>query len=124
MKIYLQDFTVSKICNIFDQTLKRYRIKATELSALAGVSNGLISEFRKGRKATTTDTLEKILDAMEELAPSSKGYFYRQMAGSENLVEQISSIPDEQLAVLIDVAADRLRSGGRVSRPQETLIGA
>lgn len=115
---------MAKFCNIFDQTLKRYRIKATELSARAGVSNGLISEFRKGRKATTTDTLERILDAMEELAPGSKGHFYQQMAGSENLIEQVSNIPDEQLAVLIDVAADRLRSGGRASRPQETLIGA
>jgi len=116
---------VSKICNIFDQTLKRYRIRATALSERAGVSNGLISDFRRGRKATTTDTLEKILEAMEELAPGSRGYFYQQMAGeSTNLIDQISSVPDEQLAILIDVVADRLRSGGRINHPHETLIGA
>lgn len=115
---------MSRICNIFDQTLKRYRIKATQLSAHAGVSDGLISDFRKGRKPTTTDKLEKILDVMEELAPGSKGYFYQQMAGSENLVEQLSNIPDDQLAVLIDIAAERLRSGVSVNHRQETLIGA
>lgn len=116
---------MSKFCNIFDQTLKRYRISAKELSERSGVSNGLISEFRNGRKSTTTDKLEKILDAMEELACGSKGYFYSQMAGSDNLIEQISSVPDEQLAILIDIVADRLRSGGRLGETtQKTLVGA
>lgn len=114
---------MSTICNIFDQTLKRYRIKAVTLSERSKVSNSLISAIRRG-KPTTTDTLEKLLAAMEELAPGSRSYFYHQMAGSEHLIELVSTIPDEQLAVLIDIVADRLRSGGRISRPQETLIGA
>lgn len=115
---------MSRFCNIFDQTLKHYRIKAVELSERAGVSNGLISDFRNDRKATTTDTLEKILEAMEELAPGSSGYFHSQMAGSKNLVDLVSNVPDEQLAVLIEIVADRLRSGGNINRPHETLIGA
>lgn len=115
---------MSRFCNIFDQTLKRYGIKAVALSELSGVSSALISDFRHGRKATTTDTLEKILEAMEELAPGSNGYFHNQMAGSKNLVELITNVPDEQLAVLIDIVADRLRSGGNINRPNETLIGA
>ena len=78
---------MSRFCNTFDQTLKHYRIKAVELSERAGVSSGLISDFRNDRKATTTDTLEKILEAMEELAPGSSGYFHSQMAGSKNLVD-------------------------------------
>jgi DNA-binding Xre family transcriptional regulator len=115
---------VSRFCNIFDQTLKRYRIKAVELSERAGVSSALISDFRNDRKATTTDTLERLLEAMEELAPGSKDYFYYQLTGSKNLVELVSNVPDEQLAVLIDIVADRLRSGGNINRTQETLIGA
>jgi hypothetical protein len=46
------------------------------------------------------------------------------MAGSKNLVDLVSNVPDEQLAVLIDIVADRLRSGGNINRPHETLIGA
>jgi DNA-binding Xre family transcriptional regulator len=114
---------MNKICNIFDQTLRHFRIKAVELSERAGVSNSSISAIRKGRP-TTTDTLEKILDAMEELAPGSKGYFYHQLAGSDHLIDLINELPNEQLAVLIDLVADRLRSGGNIKRPQETLIGA
>lgn len=114
---------MTKICNIFDQTLKRYSIKAVVLSELSGISNSMISAIRKG-KPTTTDTLEKLLAAMEELAPGSKSYFYHQMAGEDNLIDLISTIPDEQLATIIDIVAERLRSGGNINRPQETLIGA
>jgi len=118
-----QIYTVNKICYIFDMTLRHFRIKAVDLSERAGVSNSLISSIRNG-KPTTTDTLEKLLDAMEELAPGSKGYFYGQLAGPDYLDEMINALPNEQLAVLIDLVADRLRSGGNIKRPQETLIGS
>ena len=114
---------MNKICNIFDQTLRRFRIKAVDLSERAGVSNSLISSIRNG-KPTSTDTLEKLLDAMEELAPGSKGYFYGQLAGPDHLIDLINDLPNEQLAILIDLVADRLRSGGNIKRSHETLIGA
>lgn len=93
------------------------------LSERSGVSNSLISAVRRG-KPTTTDTLEKLLAAMEEIAPGSRGYFYHQMAGSDHLIELVSTIPDDQLATIIDIVAERIRSGGKISHPQETLIGA
>lgn len=114
---------MNRICNIFDQTLRHYRIKAVVLSERSGISDSSISAIRRG-KPTSTDTLEKLLNTMDELAPGSRQYFYHQLAGSDNLIDLINDLPNEQLAVLIDLVADRLRSGGNIKRPQETLIGA
>lgn len=113
---------MSHFSTAFDQTLKHHRIKAVALSRKIGISNGLISDFRHGRKATTTETLERMLAAMEELAPGSRGYFYRQLAGSCPPEIFARTASDEQLARVVDIVAQRLRSESHLKQPPETCM--
>ncbi|MEG4115327.1 MULTISPECIES: hypothetical protein [unclassified Microcoleus] len=73
------------IHEIFDQTLRRYGIQAKALSALSGVSQNHISEFRGGKLKTgvTTDCLYRLLLGMDELSPGARRYFCDLLAGKK-----------------------------------------
>jgi len=65
---------VSPLSKRFDQTLDIYRISAKNLSKLTGITEGHISEFRRGKRDVSTKVLFRLLDAMEDLAPGAKSY--------------------------------------------------
>ena len=66
----------------FDKTLRKYGISAKTLAQLANVSTSHLSQFRNGKGgAMSHTTLEEILNAMEQLEPGSKSYFYLLLAG-------------------------------------------
>jgi DNA-binding Xre family transcriptional regulator len=97
----------------FDKTLRRYSISAKALSRLANISEAHVSQFRNGKGgAMSHTTLEDILNAMEQLAPGSKSYFYILLAGKS--VEQadidvfVQSMDDVQLGSLLTAIAKRV----------------
>lgn len=97
----------------FDNTLRRYSIPAKALSRLANISEAHVSQFRNGKGgAMSHTTLEDILNAMEQLAPGSKSYFYILLAGKS--VEQadidvfVQSMDDVQLGSLLTAIARRV----------------
>ena len=71
------------INELFDRTLKKYKISAKEISKLTKISEGHISEFRKGKADVTTENLEKLLNAMDKLCVGSKKDFCEHLAGEK-----------------------------------------
>lgn len=65
----------------FNQTLNRYGLTAKRLSEGSGVSENHISSFRRGISNIGSEKLESLLEAMDDLAPGSKQYFFSQLAG-------------------------------------------
>lgn len=96
---------------IFDRTLKRYRIQAKSLSTLTGVSENHISEFRRGHLKTgvTTDVLGRLLLGMEELAPGSREYFCQLLSGGSESGSNSVEL-DEPPLLKIERALDELKS--------------
>jgi DNA-binding Xre family transcriptional regulator len=97
----------------FDKTLREYGISAKVLARLAKVSEGHISNFRNGKGgAMSHTTLEEILDAMEQLAPGSKSYFFLLLAGRNSEQTDIDafvqSVDDSQLGNLLNAIAKRV----------------
>lgn len=99
---------INTIDQIFDRTLKRYRIQGKALSTLTGVSENHISEFRRGHLKTgiTTDVLGRLLAGMEQIAPGSREYFCQLLAGGSN-----SSVKSDDPPLLkIEIALEELKS--------------
>jgi transcriptional regulator with XRE-family HTH domain len=99
----------------FDQTLEKYRIGAKMLADAAGVSDSTVSQFRRGKKGMTDEMLDKLLKAMETIAPGSRGYFCSLLADrslSERgiLVGSIDDIPEEEIPRLLISIARRWHS--------------
>lgn len=97
----------------FDKTLRRYGITAKALARLANVSEAHLSQFRNGKGgAMTHTTLEELLNAMEQLAPDSKSYFYLSLAGKNteqaDIDDFVQSMDDAQLGNLLTAIARRV----------------
>lgn len=58
----------------FKRTLFEFDITGAELSRMSGVSTQQISAFKNGRQGLSTDTLQKLLEALQ---PKARAYFYR-----------------------------------------------
>ena len=109
------------IHEVFDKTLEEYNISGRMLAKVAGVSESAVSQFRRGKKGATDDMLNKLLTAMEELAPGSRRYFCGLLADSSGdakklLIASVNDLPEEDIPQLLIAIARRW------SRPVE-LIG-
>lgn len=58
----------------FKRTLFEFDITGAELSRKSGVSPQQISSFKNGRQGVSTDTLQKLLEALPE---KGRAYFYQ-----------------------------------------------
>ena len=65
----------------FDQTLKKYKITASDLCREVGISTAALSKFRTGKCNLTTENLQLLMLAMEKVAPGSRRYFCMLLAG-------------------------------------------
>lgn len=80
----------------FKLTQDHFGISGKTLSDVSGVGTPHISAFRSGKNWISEDTLEKLLDGMEKLAPSSRRYFGLLLSGAfepnlEDLIETIGA---------------------------------
>ena len=94
----------------FNETLKAYKITASDLCREVGLSTSALSNFRNGKKNLTTETFHKLLLAMDKVAPGSRRHFCTLLAG-EDLVElksQFELMTVAQIADLIIEATDCL----------------
>jgi len=88
----------------FDETLKKYNITGASLARQVGISPSHISQFRNGKGGDVSHTtLEKMLEALESLAPGSKLYFCLLLAG-KNPVEFLAN-PSSDLSTLVLAAS-------------------
>ena len=94
----------------FDLTLKHYKISAKALAEESGASASQISEFRNGKRNLSTIQLERVMVAMDTIAPGSRHHFCMLMSGENPvaLEEQVKSLNSKQLAALLNSVADRL----------------
>ena len=108
------------IAGNFHQTLKRFNISARQLSDVSGASTSQLSEFRNGKRNLSTAQLERVMVAMEELAPGSRRHFCMLLAGEnpEGLASQIEFLSSQELAVLLNSVADRI-----VKKSSHQLVG-
>lgn len=101
----------------FDQTLNTYGVSAKWLSRKSGVSEVVISRFRRGKQAVNTDTLNALL---KPLPTEAKDYFFSKLRGSEVILTapEIESLIEKmefsQLANLLSLIASRMK------HPRET----
>ncbi|KAM3093205.1 helix-turn-helix domain-containing protein [Phormidesmis sp. 146-12] len=94
----------------FDSTLNHYGIKGNRLAEVSKVSQGYISEFRKGRANPSCDVLERLINGAEELKPGARRYFCQLMAGSVISPEiSLDHLSSADMAGLLLAIADRLR---------------
>ena len=98
----------SPISELFDATLKWYKISAKELSKLTKVSENHISEFRRGKGDVSTTVLSKLLDGMEILAPSSKQHFWQLILGEK---QSSLTLKEEFLKIIHLANEDELLDG-------------
>ncbi len=94
-----------------DQTLKHFGITGKSISAESGVSQQMISNFRRGQQRIYTDSLEKILSA---LPVEAQKYFYQLLVGqilqpcSPSVLDSLSQMDPVELAKLLNAIADQL----------------
>jgi transcriptional regulator with XRE-family HTH domain len=105
---------------IFDRTLRIHGITGSKLAEVTGLSTTHISEFRRGKTNPPCNTLQRLLDAIDEISPGAKRDFCMQLAGiPSSFVEP--SIPPRKLAIdemnslelaqLLIAVADKLQDG-------------
>lgn len=95
--------STSPISPLFDQALRYWGITGKELSAISGVSENHISEFRRGKGDISTSVLWRLMQAMEQIAPGSSAHFFSLLLGGQKT--EHSSV-GERLEQLIETADD------------------
>jgi plasmid maintenance system antidote protein VapI len=106
---------VSPLSESFDATIKRFRISASELSKLTGVSSNHISEFKNGKRDVSSAVLLRLLDGMDKLAPGAKQNFWQLASGQtpqsvgKSLVQIIQVAEEDELLDGMGAIANRLR---------------
>lgn len=87
----------------FKLTQDYFGISGKALSEVSGVGTPHISAFRSGKNWISEETLEKLLDGMEELAPGSRRYFGLLLSGASepNLEDLIETIGADRLMFAI-----------------------
>lgn len=104
----------------FNETIRKFSIKAITLSENAGVSTGVISRFRSGFKAVNTDSLEKLLMALDD---DAFRYFLMQLAEARGIhialqekiptSELVGHLDDVETATLLHAVASKIRTDAR-----------
>ena len=94
----------------FDRTVKHYKITGRELCEKVRISTAALSKFRSGKINLTTENLNLLLSAMDEIKPGSRRYFCMLLAGEnpEGLAQQVEFLSSKELAALLNSVADRL----------------
>ena len=103
------------IYKAFNKTLETYGISGKALAQAANASESLVSQFRRGKKGVTDEMLDKLLGAMQTLAPGARRYFCSLVAGGESggeesLLNVIESISEEEIPQLLIALANRWQS--------------
>ncbi len=94
-----------------DRTLKQFEITGKWLANESGVSQRMISSFRRGQQSIYTDSLEKILSALPDEAQK---YFHELVLGQAiearypSALDLIEDMESTELAELLNAIADRL----------------
>ena len=104
---------------IFDRTLRIHGITGSRLAEVTGLSTTHISDFRRGKTNPPCNTLQRLLDAIDEISPGAKRDFCLQLAGAtvsafaepstpsrKMAIEEMSSL---ELAQLLMAVADKLQ---------------
>lgn len=85
----------------FAATLKEFDITGVSIAKKIGASPSQISDFKNGKRNLSSAQLERVMIAMDAIAPGSRLHFCLLAAGS---------IEQKQLSVLLKSVADRLES--------------
>lgn len=94
------------IARAFDKTLKDLNLSAREVAEKAGLREGVISKFRNYRQTVQTDTLDKLLGALDDEA---KIYFCSLLVEKDIDLEMIVSRMDvATISKLLLIIADRI----------------
>lgn len=97
----------------FDQTLKEFGIKNTDLQALTGVADGSISRFRRGERDLHAATLHKLISA---LPPRVQQHYYMTCLTTD--------MDDSTIAALLTAIALRLRTTAEAKTYEDEKIPA
>ncbi|MDJ0726961.1 MAG: helix-turn-helix transcriptional regulator [Prochloraceae cyanobacterium] len=94
------------ISQAFDKTLKDFNLTAREVAEKAGIREGVISKFRNSRQTVQTDTLDKLLNALNNEA---KIYFCSLLVEKKiDLDLIIAEMDNVTLSKLLLIASERI----------------
>lgn len=93
-----------KFSEAIDRTLDTYSISAKWLSEQSGVSQQMISQFRKGKQRVYSDSLEAIITA---LPFDAKQYLFSLLLGEQ--LPSINFLNDNELSEVLETIAGILR---------------
>jgi transcriptional regulator with XRE-family HTH domain len=93
----------------------KHGVSAARLSELTGIAQSTISNYRNGKRDTHTETLWKLLNAIEQESPGAINDFASELGRVEihGLTDRekkilIWSLPESELAEILRLIGDRL----------------
>lgn len=108
--------------NFFKQTRQHYGITGKAISELTGISQNHISEYQNGKRDVTSDTLWRMIEAMDNIAPGSRKHFGNLITGIifDRIIEDLE---DQQLGEFVVRASDELARRLIEKSRKNTLAG-
>ena len=99
---------------IFKQVKKSHGITGKAISQATGISQNHISEYIRGKRNVTDETLWRMIEAMDEMSPGVKKQFGSLLIGvssspSPNPQELVNNMDTQQLSDVVFAIADKLR---------------
>lgn len=108
---------MTTIHEIFRETIEYYGITGKELSSVTGITEGHISEFRRGKAGISTKVLEQLLEGMDIIAPGSRTYFCNLLTGKKQskpsvnqLIRQIERLEPEDYTQILVYVVDKIKT--------------
>ena len=94
----------------FIRTHGHYKVTGAALHRMTGISANQISEYLNNKRDMRTETLDRLLRAIEQLHPGAlQFYSYELMEGEQpNPCDLIDGMDDDQIAQLMFAIAKRM----------------
>lgn len=89
------------IGDILKQTQLEYRISSKQLAEISGIGASAISDIRRGASDPSWSTMDKLLMAIEQIAPGSRHYFCDLLAGEGDTVLSVEKLENQELGQLL-----------------------
>lgn len=119
---------VNMFSEAFRKTQDKHGVSAIRLHEMTGIAKSTVSNFRTGKRDMLTETLWKLLEAIEQESPGAINDFASEIGRVEvhGLTDRekqilIWSLPESELAEILKLIGKRLSGESRKSTEDKVL---
>lgn len=99
MELYTYAYILGPMLReIFKEVKQSCGVTGKSIAQQTGISEKHISEFLRGKRDVTSETLWRMIEAMEEICPGSRSLIAEKLGGRSRVILNFDELDEDQLA--------------------------